>query len=292
MKRIYFALCLLVVSTLSVAQTIPNGSFEDWNNTQGFPEPDNWATFNIFSLFSGADYGVTQETPGAVGNSYVRLAVTADLEGMPFPAFAFSGVFDALAGTGALGFPVNGLPSFLSGQYRSAVNGDDYAVIGCYFTRWNAALGVSDTLAVSGLEITQSQNSWLNFDIPIIPMMTGTPDSCTIVLVAGGGAFPEVGNYLDIDDLHFTGGSASVAENEINSFRAWPNPMYEMFMLDLSGMDNVNEVTLFDTQGRLMEQWQLTATQTKLDVAHLPSGSYILHVTNRRGRWTQSLMKR
>jgi len=153
-------------------------------------------------------------------------------------------------------------------------------------------LGVTDTLAISGLEITQSQNSWSNFDIPIIPIMTGTPDTCAIVLVAGSGAFPEVGNYLDIDDLHFTGGAASIDEGAVASFHAWPNPMNELLMLDLSMMDNINEVTLFDMQGRLMEQWQLTASQTKLDVAHLPAGSYILHVTNRRGRWTQSLMKR
>ena len=292
MKRIYFALCLLVVSTLSIAQTIPNGSFEDWNNTQGFPEPDNWATFNIFSLFSGAPYGVTQETPGAAGSSYARLTVQADADGLPTPAFAFSGVFNALAGTGALGFPVNALPSFLSGQYRSAISGDDYAVIGCFFTRWNAGLGVSDTLALSGLEITQSQNGWLNFDIPIIPMMTGTPDSCTIVLVAGGGAFPEVGNYLDVDDLHFTGGTASVDSHEVASFRAWPNPMSEMLLIDLTMMDNTNEVALYDMQGRLMELWQLTATQESIDVSHLPAGSYILHVTNNRGRWTQPLLKR
>jgi hypothetical protein len=292
MKNIYILLCLMVVSHYPFAQTIPNGGFENWNNTQGFPEPDNWTTFNIFSLFSGADYGVTQEAPGAVGSSYVRLTVTEDPTGMPFPAFAFSGTFNALAGTGTLGFPVNGLPSFLSGQYRSYVNGDDFAVIGCFFTRWNAALGVSDTLALSGLEITQSAGNWTNFDIPIIPLLPGTPDSCTIALAAGGGAFPEIGNYLDIDDLHFVGGAASVRESEVAVFQAWPNPMNEVLLLDLTMMDNINAVTLYNMQGRLMEEWQLGATQTTLDVAHLPAGSYILHVTNSRGRWTQPLMKR
>jgi hypothetical protein len=292
MQKIYIALSLLVVSSCSIAQTIPNGSFENWNNTQGFAEPDNWSTFNILSLFTGADYGVTQESPGAVGNSYARLSVTADLEGMPFPAFAFTGNLNLLTESGTLGFPVNNLPSFLSGQYRSLVNGDDYAVIGCFFTRWNAAAGTSDTLAISGLEITQTENNWSNFDIPIVPMLPGTPDTCTIVLVAGGGAFPEVGNYLDVDDLHFTGGTASINENNTAAFQAWPNPMNDMLMLDLSMMDNINDVTLFDMQGRLMEQWQLSATPTKLDVAHLPAGSYILHVTNSRGRWTQALMKK
>jgi len=67
--------------------------------------------------------------------------------------------------------------------------------------------------------------------------------------------------------------------------------MNEQLMLDLTSQENVNEITLYDMQGRLMEQWQLGATQVSLDVAQLPAGSYVLHVTNRSGRWTQSLLK-
>lgn len=291
MKKIYFVLALMVLASGAMAQTIPNGSFENWNNTQGYPEPDGWATFNIFSLFSGSDYGVTQESPGAVGSSFARLTCTADLEGMPTPAVAFTGSLNALTGAGTTGFPVDNLPSFLSGQYRSTINGDDLAGIICFFTQWNSADAVTDTLAVGSLEIIQSQSSWLSFDIPIFPMMAGTPDTCIILAIAGGGNVPEVGNYLDIDDLHFTGGAASVNENDIASFHAWPNPMNELLFLDLTMMDNTNEVTLYDLQGRLMEQWQVTAIQTQLDVAHLPAGSYILHISNRKGRWTHSLMK-
>lgn len=291
MKKIYIALTLCVLATGAIAQTVPNGSFENWNNTQGYPEPDGWATFNIFSLFTGADYGVTQEAPGAVGSSFVRLTCTADVEGMPTPAVAFTGALNPLSGVGSTGFPVNSLPNFLSGQYRSLINGDDLAGIACFFTRSNAVTGISDTLALGSLEIMESQNGWLTFDMPIVPMMAGTPDSCTIFLVAGGGNFPEVGNYLDIDDLHFQG-AASIDESNSTHFSAWPNPMSDLLQLDLSAMENVNDVTIYDMQGRMVQQWQLGATQTTLDVAHLQSGSYVMHITNRRGRWSQPLMKK
>lgn len=291
MRKIYFLILNLVVATGLIAQTVPNGSFENWNETQGYPEPDGWATFNIFSLFSGADYGVTQESPGAVGASYARLTCTADLEGMPTPAVAFTGVLNPLTGAGSTGFPVNNLPNFLSGQYRSFINGDDIAGIACFFTQWNTAAAVTDTLAIGSLQVFQSESSWLSFDMPIIPMMSGTPDTCIILLIAGGGNFPEVGNYLDIDDLHFTGGVNSIEENDAASFNVWPNPMNESLMLDLSTMENTNDVTLFDMQGRMMEQWQLGATQTTIDVSRLPAGPYILHVMNQRGRWTQPLLK-
>jgi hypothetical protein len=291
MKKIYYSILTLFFATNLVAQTIPNGSFENWNNANGFPEPDGWATFNIFALFSGGDFGVTQESPGAAGDSYARLTCTADAEGLPTAAVAFTGVLDFFGGSGTTGFPVNNLPNFLSGQYRSEVNGDDIAGVICFFTRWNAAAGVSDTLALGSLEINQTQSSWLNFDVPIVPMMAGTPDSCTIFLIAGGGNAPEIGNYLDIDDLHFTGGAASVEETTQAHFTAWPNPMSNLLQLDLSTMENVNDITLFDMQGRMVEQWQMGATKTTLDVAHLNSGCYLLHVSNRRGRWTQTLMK-
>jgi len=291
MKKIYFALACMVCSGGMLAQTVPNGSFENWDTSQGFPNPDGWATLNILSLFTGSDYGVTQEAPGAAGASYCRLTCTADMEGMPTPAFAITGSINLLTASGSAGFPVNNLPSFLSGQYRSTINGDDQAGVACIFTRWNEVESMTDTLAIASLQIFESQSSWANFDIPIVPMMTGTPDTCVIILIAGAGNFPEVGNYLDIDDLHFTGGVSSVDESELAGFKAWPNPMDNNLLLDLSSMENVNEIELYDMHGRLMEQWQLGATRTTLNVSHLSAGSYILHVTNRKGRWTQSLVK-
>jgi len=291
MKKIYFVFaCILCAGSIS-AQTVPNGSFENWNETQGYPEPDNWATLNILSLFTGADFGVTQGTPGAVGNSYCSLICTEDMEGMATPALAITGSLNLLTGSGATGFPVNNLPNFLSGQYRSTINGDDLAGVACFFTRWNDAEGIADTVAIGSFQTFETQSSWTDFDISIVPMMTGTPDTCVIVMIAGGGNFPEVGNSLDIDDLHFTGGTVSVDESAQIQFNAWPNPMNEQLMLDLTSQENVNEITLYDMQGRLMEQWQLGATQVSLDVAQLPAGSYVLHVTNRSGRWTQSLLK-
>ncbi len=291
MKKIYLVFACMVCAVSISAQTVPNGSFENWNNTQGYPEPDGWATLNILSLFTGSDYGVTQETPGAVGSSYCRLTCTADLEGFPTPALAITGSMNLLTGGGTTGFPLNNLPNFLSGQYRSTINGDDQAGIACFFTRWNEVESMTDTLAIASLQIFESQSSWANFDIPIIPMMTGTPDTCVIILIAGAGNFPEVGNSLDIDDLHFTGGVSSVDESALAGFKAWPNPMGNDLQLDLSTMENINEIALYDMQGRLMQQWQLSATQVSLDVAQLPAGAYVMHVTNRRGRWTQSLMK-
>ena len=291
MKKIYLAFAFLVYVANITAQTVPNGSFENWNNTLGYPEPDGWATFNIFSLFSGTDYGVTQESPGLVGNSYCRLTCTADLEGVPTPAVAITGVINPLSGSGSAGFPVTNIPNFLSGQYRSQVVGEDIVGIFCYFTRYNAIAGITDTLAIGSLEITETQTAWGNFDLPILPLMSGTPDTCAIFMLAGVGNFPVVGNYFDVDDLHFTGGVSSVEESFITPFSAFPNPMNETLSLNLSSMENTNDVTLYTVQGMRVQQWQMGATRSTFSVEHLPAGIYVLHVSNKQGRWTQSLVK-
>lgn len=210
---------------------------------------------------------------------------------MPNPNYIISGEYNALSDFGHPGFPVNSIPSSLSGQIRTAINGDDFATISCLFIRREQTSGLLDTLALGVTNFTQTNENWIGFDLPITQIISGIPDTCIITMKVGFGNAPEVGNYLDVDDLHFTGGTASIDESLRIGFSAWPNPMNDQLILDLNEMENVNDITLYDMQGRLMQHWQLAATQVSLDVAQLPAGSYVLHVTNRRGRWTQSMLK-
>jgi len=294
-KRPTFLISLFFVLAASygqlAAQFIPNGNFENWNSSQGFNDPNNWSTNNIFSFFSGIDYCVTQEAPGAVGNCFCRLRCVADANGIPQEAKAISGNLNMLTNYGNAGFPIQNIPTTIVGQYRTQLVGNDLAKIQCVFTRTNPTLGNRDTIAAAYLDILTSQMDWTVFELSIIPIAAGTPDTCTITLTAGSGSSPQPSNYLDVDDLHFTGGASSIDEHTNPMFSIYPNPMNDLLMIDLSAMENSNDVSLFDTQGRLLERWQLGATCTTLNMAHLPAGSYIMHVCNQRGRWTQSLMK-
>jgi len=290
--RDYLFACLILASSAFHSQTIPNGSFETWNNSAGYPSPANWTTNNVIPFFTGSQYGVTQELPGTQGNYYCKIACAESPEGSAFPSYIITGAYDALSEYGSPGFPINAIPSALSCQFRSSISGDDFARVSCFLTRINDATGMRDTIATGVAEISQSEQAWTNLDIPISLLNSETPDTCVIIIRAGAGNNPQIGNYIDIDDLHFTGGAASLDEGEIVRFHAWPNPMTEMLMIDLSMMDNTNDVTLFDMQGRLIEQLQLTAAQVMIDVAHLQTGAYLLRITNRRGSWIQPLLKK
>jgi len=290
MKKLYTLIAILCLGTSLSAQTIPNGGFENWNNTNGYPEPDNWATFNIMALFSGTDYGVTQGTPGAVGSSYCKLTCTDDGTGVASPAVALTGTLNILTGTGTTGFPVNSLPNFLSGQYRASINGDDIAGVICFFTKWNAANNASDTLAIAQSQFATSQASWTNFETPVIPVLSGVPDSCVIVLIAGGGNVPEIGNYMDIDDLHFSS-SSSVSEADASPFQMFPNPAHNMLNLDLSRLHSNADVSIYSGSGALVRREQLKNGMNTMDISDLASGLYTVQIYDGSKRWSQLLIK-
>ena len=58
----------------------------------------------------------------------------------------------------------------------------------------------------------------------------------------------------------------------------YPNPAQDFITMELSDGTEIDNITLYDIQGRLVETFPETPLQTaKLDVRHLPTGTYILH---------------
>jgi hypothetical protein len=59
----------------------------------------------------------------------------------------------------------------------------------------------------------------------------------------------------------------------------YPNPVQDFLTVELSDGTKIDNISLYDIQGRLVETFPGTSLQiAKLDVRHLPAGTYILHV--------------
>ena len=59
----------------------------------------------------------------------------------------------------------------------------------------------------------------------------------------------------------------------------YPNPVQDFLTVELSDGTKIDNISLYDIQGRLVETFPGTSLQiAKLDVRHLPTGTYILHV--------------
>ena len=291
MKKIYTLVILLACSFVGQAQTIPNGSFEEWTSINGYPEPVDWATFNVLSFLFQADYSVTQETPGVDGDYYLKLASQLNpLDGSMIPAVAYVGSFNFGSEIGTAGFAVNNVPSFLSGSYRSSLIANDLSGIACFFTRWNSEANMADTIAIGSLEILTDEPTWTTFDMPIVPVVNGTPDTCNIILITGGGEVG-VGSVLEVDNLHFTGNVSQVERIATNPFRIYPNPFNDAIMLDLRQLSDASEVVIYDTQGRIIDQFRQNNTAQLIPLNHLASGLYTVHIYNGEKRWSQLITK-
>ncbi len=59
----------------------------------------------------------------------------------------------------------------------------------------------------------------------------------------------------------------------------YPNPAQDFITVELSDGMGIDNMSLYDIQGRLVETFPETSLHTaKLDVRHLPTGTYILHI--------------
>jgi len=291
MKKIYALIALIVCSYVGYSQTIPNGSFEDWTSVNGYPEPVDWATFNVLSFLFQADYTVTQEVPGVDGDYYLKLSSQINpLDGSLLPAVAYVGSFNFASETGVAGFPVSNVPNFLSGSYRASLIDGDLSGIACFFTRWNNTSNMADTIAMASFEILTDQADWTTFDIPIIPMLTGTPDTCNVVMITGGSAI-EAGSVLEVDNLHFTGNVSSVESESIMPVRMYPNPFNESIMLDLRQLSEASDIIIYDAQGRQVEQFRQSNVAQQIPLNQLANGLYTVHIYNGKQRWSHSIHK-
>jgi hypothetical protein len=69
------------------------------------------------------------------------------------------------------------------------------------------------------------------------------------------------------------------------TIEVYPNPTHDFFTVELSDGTEIDNIALYDIQGRLVETFPETSLQTtKLDVRNLPSGIYVLHIRITNGR--------
>ena len=73
-----------------------------------------------------------------------------------------------------------------------------------------------------------------------------------------------------------------------NQITVYPNPAHDFLTVELSDGTEIDNITIYDIQGRLVETMctsSLPQSETvKLDVRSLPAGTYILHVKTTLGR--------
>jgi Secretion system C-terminal sorting domain len=298
MKRILISCLFLVIIHSGIAQTIPNGGFENWSNG----DPVGWVTYNAVYPFLGlSSPPVEMVTPAPEGNYAVKMTSLLNATtGETFPGFCYLGNMDPLTGTGSigvpfssLGFPFSSLPPMFTGKFQHHVaNPGDTAIIACVFTKWDPVSAAQTEVSVATMISTDEVPNWTDFSVPFFTNVgVGDPDSMSIYLFSMGGD----GATLSLDQLAF-GGAVNVSKEQTvpNDILLFPNPASEEIWIEstLFGNENI-QVSVYDMSGQLVEKmnWNSGGLR-KMDITSMPSGTYVVELKSSQQTKRRSFVKR
>lgn len=79
-----------------------------------------------------------------------------------------------------------------------------------------------------------------------------------------------------------------VQDVSATSWNIYPNPVESV--LNLSGLEEANSLTIFDISGKKLEQFNEFTNQ--IDLSHLQNGIYLLHLYTQNGPVTKKFIKK
>ncbi|MES2780475.1 MAG: T9SS type A sorting domain-containing protein [Bacteroidota bacterium] len=196
MKKSLLALGLLTFLSYGVyAQSILNGSFEDWTTTQ-YDDLSNWANSNRETLRSGI---ISVTKVSGVTGSAVKLETSLSSMGDTMGAFISNTPGDPLNGEG--GVPFSQIPTAFTGKYKANMAGSDSAILLINFKKNGASIGTM-FFTLGG----KNQTTFSTFSFPI--SLTTAPDS-VIIACASSNLLTQIGvaigSNITYDDFAFTG---------------------------------------------------------------------------------------
>lgn len=220
-------LLLLIFSRINAfAQTIPNGSFENWNSTL-YIQANGWDDSNRESLRKGNAITATRV---AGSSGYAIQLQTLITQKDTMGAF-ISTMGDPMAGKG--GFPYTQMPSSISGKYKCNTPGNDTALFLVGFKK-NGILYHMELFAFHG-----NINTFTPFTFSLNP--GSAPDTIIVAaaasnLISNKGV--QNGSTLILDELSF-GGSGITQVIPNGGFEDWTNKSYDQ-ILNWHTYDNEN----------------------------------------------------
>jgi len=290
-KKAFLSAALMFITVISNAQTIPNGTFQNWSNPSGFLDPDNWGTLN--SLTTSAS--VYTATRGGTSSDYYLKLTSQNIPGVGVsPGVAVCGTLNPTNLAASKGIPFAFRPTDFTGKWQYMGNSSsDVGTIKVYLTKWNSSMGMRDTIGYTTKNLTGMVMSWANFTLPITYISSNTPDSCIIILNASG-ATPQAGSYLYVDNLAFAGITSGVNEiNKIGKITISPNPTSDFININFSELTSMpKHITVSDLTGKQVYNQNIVGGVLEtISLKHVPCGNYLITIQTEKGIVTEKFIK-
>ncbi|MDR6969096.1 hypothetical protein J2X31_003122 [Flavobacterium arsenatis] len=95
---------------------------------------------------------------------------------------------------------------------------------------------------------------------------------------------------VDISSIMFDNTTLSIQENQINTIKAFPNPIQNS--LTLSCNNQMETIQVFNTQGQLIERISnYEKAELVLDTSKWSTGLYLVHITSNKSNFIQKIIK-
>lgn len=168
--------------------------------------------------------------------------------------------------------------------------------------QWNVAGTTANGINTSHVNIKFSDDNGLNF----ITLVENTPnDGQEEVIVPGFNTIQAriliepVGNIYYAVSKRFSvvGGTASIDDNALDSFKLYPNPTYDNFTVEFN-TNNSKEISIeiHDLRGRLIQTEAFTPVsssfRTELSVGNLQAGIYLVTIKDGKNKLVKKIIKK
>lgn len=287
--KIFKILLFSLISNLAFGQ-IPNGSFDNWTNANGYDVPTDWDNLNPITHNSNI-YTCIQYSPGYVGSSFLTL-MTMNVPGKGIvPGRVVSGKIDTITYLPISGYPFTSRPQKLnySMQFMPASQ-DDSVYVSVLLTKWNMSISQRDTVAYGANYYYSMAHQWFN-DFCYLNYQSGdNPDSAMIV-ISSSSHTPLESSYIYIDNLQFSGAVTAIFDTQSNNdnFSIYPNPTTD----NINIVSNSNEkfsLNIFNSLGEKVYSVKATSN-FKLETSNFTSGLYIIQINTNKSQFTKKIIK-
>lgn len=290
MSRIFPTLFFLILFCFnSLAQEIPNGSFETWTNG----EPDTWNTSNQsvigFGSFVTVNKDITAPHSGSASAKLTVVTKTIPFIGtkLSIPGVLTLGILniDPIAQTASVsgGYPFTGMPEKLTGYIKYQPVNNDICAMGWGLTRWNN--GVRDTIGFGAIDTSGTINTWTYFEIQLRYLIQEAPDTLNILFLNSNpvDGIDHTGTTLWIDNLSFDYGTVAIAGiTSARGLQIYAEPYARQLILTSSfgNLQNL-DISLFNMAGIETRNWKRSMQHSTeyLDVNNLPPGTYVIRIS-------------
>ncbi|MCK4678150.1 MAG: PCMD domain-containing protein [Bacteroidales bacterium] len=282
----------LLFSFQLIAQVVPNGSFEDWENFGNYENPYFWDTPNPETSLVGLTT-VTKEDSVVYDGTYSARLTTLDIIGiMIAPGLLTLGSFDVDFITQEITFgggePFTDCPAKLTGWYKYTPAGSDFFSVSVYLTK-----NTVDTIAVGAILQATPASEWTQFEVPLIYFSAEDPDTVNMIIMSSLAPITP-GSVLLVDKLEFQGGvgiEEELLESYVDFYHDQSNQTVQINYHFTS--EQTVFVSLFNIVGqpvKKLRERKVMNGQEVIDLRGYPAGIYLIEVRSGSERMVKKLI--